>query len=306
MPSRTTKSQQTSQHSPANQSQHQPSPQTPVSASPSSTDGGGTIITQFTLPPEVAAANEILQTMKTALGALGNTFDSMGAQSAQMAVLGSELEIAQHLNSLRSIMRQQDQRQEDGIAEIQELLRDLMEVQIMKHLQQEVETEIEMQIEETVKQQVANKLEEYIPKALQDELAERKQELEQVQQALHNSESRRANAELRSSDTDGVLHTIYQPNGEISTLFPKNLMNLFTLSAQVAKQLLIDYEQQDVSDSRERNLNRFIQFCGVSYQVVPANQPDREDHDVTYRSPTAVKHEYGSFRFGAVKGASLR
>jgi len=50
-----------------------------------------------------------------------------------------------------------------------------------------VETEIEIQIEETVKQQVANKLEEYIPKALQDELAERKQELEQVQQALHNS-----------------------------------------------------------------------------------------------------------------------
>jgi hypothetical protein len=36
-------------------------------------DGGSTqtIMTQFTLPPEVAAANEILLTMKTALGSLG-------------------------------------------------------------------------------------------------------------------------------------------------------------------------------------------------------------------------------------------
>ena len=37
---------------------------------------------------------------------------------------------------------------------------------------------------------------------------------------------------------------------------------------------------------------------------VPTNQVDRED-DVTYRSPTAVKHEYGNFRFGTNRGAML-
>lgn len=35
---------------------------------------------------------------------------------------------------------------------------------------------------------------------------------------------------------------------------------------------------------------------------VPTNQ---NEDDVTYRSPTAVKHEYGSFRFGAIRGATL-
>src|ERR1700720_2761017 len=102
-----------------------------------------------------------------------------------------------------------------------------------------VEVEIETRIEETVKEQVAAKLHEYIPKELQDELAARKLELERVQRALHNSlvshsfplrtqsyalvhhsESRRANAELRSGDMDSALHTIYQPNGNISALFP--------------------------------------------------------------------------------------
>jgi len=256
------------------------------------------------MPPEVAAVNDILLTTKAALGSLGTTFDSLGAQTAQMAMLGSELEIAQHLNSLRKQMQEQDKKQEDGIAEIQELLRDLMEVQIIRHIQQQVEAEIETQIDEMVKEQVAENLDQHIPKTLQDELEERKQELEAVQRALHNSESRRANAELRSSDTDGSLHTIYRSNGEVSALFPKTLRALFALDAEASKRVLIEYEQPDVSDSRERNLNRFIQFCGVSYQVVSTNKPDHEN-DVTYRSPTAVKHEYGSFGFGALRGATL-
>lgn len=50
--------------------EHQAPVATPVSVSPSSVDGG-TVMTQYTLPPEVAAANEILLTMKTALGSLG-------------------------------------------------------------------------------------------------------------------------------------------------------------------------------------------------------------------------------------------
>jgi len=297
-------SQQTPQHLAAHQpsAQSQPLLSTPVPSSPDGAASTQTTWTQFTLPPEVAAANEILLEMKTKLGSLGATFDSMGAQTAQMALLGSELEITQHLNSLRSHIKDQDQKQEDGIAEIQELLKDLMEVQMMKYLQQQVEADIEIQIDELVREQVAKYLEKYIPKALQDELADRKRELEEVQRALHNSESRRANAELRSSDPEGCLHTIYRPNGEISTLFPRTLRNLFALDAESSRQLLLEYEQPDVSDSRERNLNRFIQFCGVSYQVVPTNRLDHED-DVTYRSPTAVKHEYGTFRFGMIKGA---
>jgi hypothetical protein len=64
--------QQASQQRASQGPQHEP--ETPVSAPPSSGDGGGstqTIMTQFTMPPEVAAANDILLTMKAALGSLG-------------------------------------------------------------------------------------------------------------------------------------------------------------------------------------------------------------------------------------------
>ena len=50
-----------------------------------------------------------------------------------------------------------------------------------------MEAELETHIDEMVKEQVAHNLDKYIPKALQDELAERKQALNNVQLALHNS-----------------------------------------------------------------------------------------------------------------------
>jgi hypothetical protein len=113
-----------------------------------------------------------------------------------------------------------------------------------------VEEDIDTHIDELVKVQVAKDLDQYIPKTLQDELAERKLQLEEVQRALHNSrvliscflpilqftnncsESRRANAELRSSDTGSCLHTIYPPKGVVSALFPRTLRELFALDGK--------------------------------------------------------------------------
>jgi len=47
------------------------------------------------------------------------------------------------------------------------------------------------------------------------------------------SESRRANALLRSDDQDNSLHTIYMSNGEVSMHYPKNLNALFNLDGEL-------------------------------------------------------------------------
>lgn len=74
-------------------------------------------------------------------------------------------------------------------------------------------------------------------------------------------------------------------------MFPKDLGSLFSIDGQTvflscsviqrltpvllpytldetAKTLMQEYNLPDISDSRERNVNRFMQFCGVSYQLV--------------------------------------
>ncbi len=76
-------------------------------------------------------------------------------------------------------------------------------------------------------------------------------------------------------------------NGEVSSRFPTTLKELFALdgtsatlvlslkltgrriiSGATVRQLLDEYEIPIITESREGNLNQFIQFCGVQYQMV--------------------------------------
>jgi len=58
-------------------------------------------------------------------------------------------------------------------------------------------------------------------------------------------------------------------DGMVSRHYPKDLKSLFMLDAETTKALLSDYEvPASDSDSQDHNLNRFMYFCGVQYQLV--------------------------------------
>ncbi|EGN92757.1 hypothetical protein SERLA73DRAFT_190599 [Serpula lacrymans var. lacrymans S7.3] len=183
-------------------------------------------------------------------------------------------------------MRAQEQRQIEGIEEIQLLLRNVLQNQILDHLRQQVNKDIDDMIEQEIEEQVALQLEKHVPQALRTELADQKRRLAELQWALHNSESRRANAGLRSGDIQASLHTLYMSNGQISVLFPKDIATLLGLDGGTLKRLLRDYSIPDgMSDIREQNLNTFLQFIGVSYQVIwPTRKCEGEADVVVYPS----------------------
>jgi len=68
---------------------------------------------------------------------------------------------------------------------------------------------------------------------------------------------------------DDPLGTIHMTDGTVSRYYPKDLEGLFKLDADTTKALMSDYQLpiQD-SNSQDHNLNRFMQFCGVQYQLV--------------------------------------
>jgi hypothetical protein len=103
---------------------------------------------------------------------------------------------------------------------------------------------------------------------------------------IYFSESRRENALLKASEHGNVLRTIYKTDGEISQHFPKTLIDMSKLDgtfgcyswelrdwhwgydeAETSRTLMEEYQIPDISDSREANINRFMQFCGVGYLV---------------------------------------
>ncbi|CAA7258985.1 unnamed protein product [Cyclocybe aegerita] len=166
--------------------------------------------------------------MRKPLDALTATIDGLQGQTMQIALLG-EVGTRQEIAGLRTQIRNQDQKHKDGIKEIQGILDDLLQNQVVEHMRKEVEQEISNQINVLVQEQVAECLKDHIPQALQVEVEESKRELDRLNTALHNSESRRSNGNLRTNQVDDLLATMFMLDGTVSPRFPKDLKGLFSL-----------------------------------------------------------------------------
>ncbi|GLB37352.1 hypothetical protein LshimejAT787_0404030 [Lyophyllum shimeji] len=218
-------------------------------------------------PLNTSSTGDLITSLKATSLSLGDIFEKLQSQTTEVATLG-QTGIAPEIKRLHRQLKEQDELHREGIAEIHLILKDCLETQLFEHLKQQAQREIEAEIDGLVREQVAECLKTIIPQDLQDEVAAQKSELEELRIQLHNSESRRANASLRANQPNEILHVIYMSNGEVSKHYPKSLQDLFDLDSETSKALMVDYELPDISEAGDRNLNRFIQFCGVSYQMV--------------------------------------
>ncbi|KAF4620953.1 hypothetical protein D9613_000913 [Agrocybe pediades] len=222
---------------------------------------------------EAGRARQYLNDIKGPLGDLTAAIDALQGQTMQIALLGNP-GTRQEILDLREQMRYQDQKHKEGVVEIQGILDDMLESQIVANMRKQVEQEIADHIESLVQEQVAECLKDHIPQELQDEIAMSKRELDELNLRLHNSESRRANGNLRQNKPDEPLATMFMPDGNVSGNYPKDLKSLFELDAESIKKIMQDYGLPEPTDSRDHNLNRLMQFCGVRYQLVERHPSD--------------------------------
>ncbi|KAJ7655386.1 hypothetical protein B0H17DRAFT_1099150 [Mycena rosella] len=222
----------------------------------------------LTTPSGVPSAQGLIRDMKSTLEALDETLGELHGQTMQIALLGGDPQLAQDIENVRRQLTDHDQRQKHGIQEIELILKHVLECEVVELLKKQVDEAIFWEMDELVAEEVERCLKTHIPQELQDEVAEQQRILEEVRRDLHNSESRRSNASLRSNHEDDALLAIYKADGSVPTLFPPNLKALFDMDAPTSRALMMEYELPDFSDSRERNLNRLMQFFGVRYQMV--------------------------------------
>ncbi|KAF8911549.1 hypothetical protein CPB84DRAFT_929794 [Gymnopilus junonius] len=237
---------------------------------PSSTGGTGSPIQSpkaINIDAEAKNARSYISEIRRPIGELTAAVDALQGQTMQIALLG-EPGTKQEISDLRDQMRNQDKRHREGLVEIQNILDDLLDNQVKADMRKQVEQEIATRIDELVKEHVAKCLKVHIPQELQDEVASSKRELEELNIRLHNSESRRANGNLRHNKADDLLATMLMLDGTVSLRYPKDLRGLFELDGETTKALMVDYALPELTESRDRNLNKFMQFCGVRYQLV--------------------------------------
>jgi len=206
--------------------------------------------------------------MTTTMSTLGQTLENLTEQSARMATLGPQMDSMHQITQLRRQMRSQEKVQDNRINDVKKLIKEVLKEQVAETLRpqikQEVAEEIKLQTTEHVKLQVKDRL----PVSLEDQAAESQQQLKDVRASLINSESRRANAILRASNLDDHLAIILKSNGDESEHFPQDLKTLFSYDNDTAKALVKDFGLT-ASDSREKNLNKFMAHAGIQFHLIP-------------------------------------
>ncbi|KAI0733759.1 hypothetical protein C8Q72DRAFT_810632 [Fomitopsis betulina] len=202
---------------------------------------------------------------------LDNLGDSLAEQITQIAQLDEQLDTAETLNRLNKLMDAQDERLEKEVAEVRALQTQVLEKDVVEYLRSTIEKNVSDLVDQIVRDEVKNLLHEHIKPELINELESHKRELAEVERDLHNSESRRKNAQIRTSQLDAELAIILRHDGTKSPHYPRDLQSLLGMDGKTTKALMHDYCPQVVnaSESQDRRLNCLMRHFGISYQLVP-------------------------------------
>jgi len=219
-------------------------------------------------PPDTAAIKDLLAMMKNTIATLGQTFETLGEQSAKVATLGPSLDNTQQIQALRRQMRHQDRRQDARIEEVKHVVKNVLKDQIADEMRPQIGDHVRQEIAMQVREQVSAQLKEHMPISLEEQAADSKKQLAEVRNSLTNSEARRANSTLRSHNLDDPLEEILKTDGSRSELFPQDLKTLFTYDSARARALVRDFGLTE-HESRERNLNRFMAHIGIPFHLIP-------------------------------------
>ncbi|KAJ8454553.1 hypothetical protein ONZ45_g19260 [Pleurotus djamor] len=207
----------------------------------------------------------ILASMKTEFRQLEESLLFMHDQTSSRALLSGQ-DLEKELRIVEKQLRDLEKKMIDGEEEITLIYGKVHGETLKQELHHHVMTVYGDMIEDAVKEQVAACLAVEMPQELQDEVARTKTELDEAQRLLHNAQSQAANELLRENENE-KMSTIYTNDGQIHEKYPKTLKELFGLEDAVVRELLIAYQVHEVTESKLENLNRFIQFCGVQYQM---------------------------------------
>ncbi|KAJ6593562.1 hypothetical protein B0H19DRAFT_1281149 [Mycena capillaripes] len=258
--------------------------------------------------PELLAVGELVAAMKRVVGVLGTTFDSLGEQTERVATLAPALKAAEHIKKLRAeiahIIRQQELQALEVKNLLDEAVKQTLSEELKAHIQATVAQEVKERVASQLHAQIPENLRQQI-KSHKRQILEVQRSLHNSEARQHNSALGPAalTDELRpllrplpsaeqspsTSRLGSMPPTPVLVSGELgdttptaSPLFPRDLKTLFALKSEEAQTLVKEYglgeqatavtpivPQASESDSRARNLNKFMAHIGVSRRRIP-------------------------------------
>ncbi|KAH9941923.1 hypothetical protein B0H21DRAFT_543111 [Amylocystis lapponica] len=218
--------------------------------------------------PDTAAIRELLRMMKENLGTLGQTFKTLNEQSATVSTLSPSMEdAATQIHEIRRQIRSEEKKQDLRVKDVKHMIKNGLKHQVSEELRDHIRDTIKSEIAIQVKEQIDIHIAEHLPVSLKQQTEESKKQLVQVRHALVNSEARRANSILRTSNLDDPLAVVLKPDGTRSGVYPADLRSLFSYDMCMTRALLKDHDLTEHED-REKNLSRFMSYIGVPFPLI--------------------------------------
>ncbi|KAH7329816.1 hypothetical protein B0J17DRAFT_679793 [Rhizoctonia solani] len=218
--------------------------------------------------PDQTSINNLVNGFTATLEQLDSNLKALALHAKEVDALGPPPDSAAQIHKLRLQLRAQDKKQEARIADIKHIVKDVLKEQIAEHMRPQIQEQIRLELTRQIHDAVQEQITEHLPVSLQDQAEESKRQLIEVRNSLLNSEARRSNATLRSTNLDDALAPVVKANGEESALAPQTLRQLFSYDSAQARALVRDYGLRE-HDVRERNLNRFMAHIGVQFNLIP-------------------------------------
>ncbi|KAG8762386.1 hypothetical protein FRC11_009616 [Ceratobasidium sp. 423] len=218
--------------------------------------------------PDQTSINNLVNGFTATLEQLDTNLKALAVHAKEVDALGPPPDSAAQIHKLRLQLRAQDKKQEARIADIKHIVKDVLKEQIAEHMRPQIQEQIRLELRQQIRAAVQDQISEHLPVSLQDQSEESKRQLIEVRNSLLNSEARRSNATLRSTNLDDALAPVVKANGEESALAPQTLRQLFSYDSAQARALVRDYDLRE-HDVRERNLNRFMAHIGVQFNLIP-------------------------------------
>ncbi|CCM00157.1 uncharacterized protein FIBRA_02185 [Fibroporia radiculosa] len=243
--------------------------------------------------PDLKPIEDLLGCMKSTLSVLGATFDSLSAQTVKVTELVPTIGALHQIEGVRAQFDEQKKVQEERMQAVKEQIADEMKNLVRTRLKDQVGVIVRAVVKREVASRVQKQLQLHIPGTLKEELEEYKRHVIEVKRSLHNAEAKRHNALIRSASLDEPLHPLLRPLEQVqgsrpaydlepptaSRSFPRDIEMLIKSPHNVVKELLRDYglveptkrKGETQHGSREEDINRFMSFIGVGFQLVPSS-----------------------------------
>ncbi|KAI0783006.1 hypothetical protein C8Q75DRAFT_811231 [Abortiporus biennis] len=187
---------------------HNAAPPTPTSPTNCSTS----------LPPDgpalkdKQAVTELLDTMKSTVGAVGATLDVLGNQTIKIASLVPAIDANNQISTVTKQVSDHYAKQEKKMEEVKDLFKkELNNTQLQERLKQVALVYAQEVIRREIAERVRKELEQQVTQDMREQVAQYQRRILEIRTLLENSEARRHNALIRSNNLEEPLKPLLRP-----------------------------------------------------------------------------------------------